>query len=103
MAPVSIVEKKPLKLDAASRRALDLLMELLALPGPSGDEHAVAEYISAQLSRYALPHGALARDRAFKQSPIPGSAGNLALRLPGTFKAPRRLLSGTRRAGVGMR
>lgn len=88
-----VVEKKPLKLDAAGRRAVDLLIELLALAGPSGSEQPVVDFLSNQLARLDLPAGALASDRAFKSSPIGGSVGNLALRLPGTVKAPRRMLS----------
>jgi tripeptide aminopeptidase len=90
---VSVVERKPLKLDAAGRRAVDLLMELLALPGPSGGEQAIADFITKRLSEHELAAGALTSDRAFKRSPISGSVGNLALRLPGTNKAPRRMLA----------
>lgn len=87
--------KKPAapKLDAAGRRALDLLMELLALPGPSGGEQAVADFVQSRLQQCKLPAGAIASDQAFKKSPIPGTVGNLALRLPGTVRAPRRMLS----------
>ena len=40
-----------------------------------------------------MPDDAVATDQAFKKSPIGGSIGNLAVRLPGTVKAPRRMLS----------
>ncbi len=94
--PVVDKKKTPtttVKLDAAGRRALDLLMELLALPGPSGGEQAVVDFVTERLGKFDLPRGALASDRAFKQSPVAGSVGNLALRLPGTVKGPRRMLS----------
>ena len=68
-------------------------MKLLALPGPSGGEQAVADFITAHVRPFELPKTALASDRAFKQSPIHGATGNLALRLAGTIKAPRRLLA----------
>jgi tripeptide aminopeptidase len=90
---VPVAVSKTLKLDAAGRRAVDLLMELLALPGPSGAEQPVVDFITARLSRFNLPKAAWASDNAFKRSPIGGSVGNLALRLPGTVKAPRRMLS----------
>jgi tripeptide aminopeptidase len=74
-------------------RDTDLLMELLALPGPSGGEQAVADFLVAELKRAGLPDAAMATDQAFKKSPIGGSVGNLAVRFPGTIKAPRRMLS----------
>jgi tripeptide aminopeptidase len=90
---VAVVEKKSAPRDAQARRALALLMDLLALPGPSGGEQPVAEFIGTHLERFALPAGALASDRAFRKSPLGGSTGNLALRLPGTRRAPRRMLA----------
>jgi tripeptide aminopeptidase len=90
---VPVAEKKPLKLDAAGRRAIDLLMELLALAGPSGSEQPVADFVASRLAALELPPDALTSDTAFKRSPIGGSVGNIALRLPGTVKAPRRMLS----------
>ena len=77
----------------AKSRDIDLLMQLLALPGPSGGEQAVADFLVAELKRAGLPDDAMATDQAFKKSPIGGSVGNLAVRLPGTIKAPRRMLS----------
>jgi tripeptide aminopeptidase len=74
-------------------RSIDLLMQLLALPGPSGGEQAIAEFIVAQLKQAGLPDGAIAFDHANKKSPLGGAIGNLAVRLPGTVKAPRRMLS----------
>ena len=88
-----VAESKSLKLDAAGRLAVDLLMELLALHGPSGSEQPVVDFIKSRLSRIKLPKDAWASDSAYKRSPIGGSVGNLALRLPGTVKAPRRMLS----------
>ncbi len=90
---MSVVEKKPAKLDAASRRAVDLLMALLELPGPSSGEQAVVDFLRAQLERCPVPAGVWASDQAFKKSPLGGACGNLALRLPGTMRAPRRMLS----------
>jgi tripeptide aminopeptidase len=93
VAHVPVVESKTLKLDAAGRRAVDVLMELLALPGPSGSEQAVVDAITGRLSRFRLPKDAWASDKAHKRSAIGGFVGNLALRLPGTVKAPRRMFS----------
>lgn len=88
-----VAAKQPRRVDPLARRAVDLLMELLALPGPSGGEQQVADFVAAQLNRHSLPKAAIASDQAYRKSPIPGATGNLALRLPGTVKAPRRMLS----------
>lgn len=77
---------------AVDRRNLYVLMQLLALPGPSGGEQAVADFIVEQLRIAGLPADAIASDAAFKKSSLGGSTGNLVVRLPGTFKAPRRML-----------
>src|SRR5687767_1541850 len=74
-------------------RMIELLMQLLALPGPSGGELVVAEFIVAQLKQAGLPDEAVAFDQANKKSRLGGAIGNLAVRLPGTGKAPRRMLS----------
>jgi tripeptide aminopeptidase len=90
---VSVVDKKSTKLDAAGRRAVGLLMELLELPGPSGGEQPVVDFLRAHLEACGPPAGALASDKAFKRSPVRGTVGNFALRLPGTTRSPRRMLS----------
>jgi tripeptide aminopeptidase len=77
----------------ADRRHIDLLMRLLSLPGPSGGEQAVAALILDELKAAGLPDSAIASDQAFKKSPIGGGVGNLAVTLPGSVKAPRRMLS----------
>ena len=74
-------------------RHIDLVMQLLAVPGPSGGEQPVVEFLLAELKRAGLPDSAVATDQAFKKSPIGGATGNLAVRLPGTVKGPRRMLS----------
>jgi tripeptide aminopeptidase len=74
-------------------RNVDLLMQLLALPGPSGGELAVAEFLLSELKRAGLPDNAVAFDKAHKKSPLGGAIGNLAVRLPGAKKAPRRMLA----------
>jgi tripeptide aminopeptidase len=76
----------------ADAATVDLLLQLLALPGPSGGEGAVAEFLKSQLGRLELPPNAFATDRAHERSTVGGEIGNLAFRLPGTVRAPRRLL-----------
>jgi tripeptide aminopeptidase len=73
---------------------LNLLLELLALEGPSGGEQPVADFLRQRLLAAGLPTARLATDQAFKKSPLAGgTAGNLVATLPGTIKAPRRMLS----------
>jgi tripeptide aminopeptidase len=73
---------------------LNLLLELLTLDGPSGGEEPVAGFIRQQLLAAGLPEARIATDQAFKKSPLAaGKVGNLAVTLPGTIKAPRRMLS----------
>jgi len=74
-------------------RADKILLEMLAIPGRSGREEQVAEYIIRQLRRAGVPPGAILRDQAHRRSPHGGEIGNLACRLPGTIAAGRRMLS----------
>ncbi len=74
-------------------RALQLAMELMAIPGRSGAEGQVAEYIQNQLLRAGVDASNVHRDSAWKRAPIRGQTGNLVLRLPGTQRGPRRMFS----------
>ncbi len=74
---------------AAARR---LVLELLAIPGGSGDEKAVAERIVKRLREAGCPAGAIAFDKAHTKTQIKGNVGNLIVTLPGTEPGPRRLL-----------
>ena len=78
---------------AVDRRNIALLLDLLALPGPSGGEQAVAEFLVEQLRQAGLPATAVTIDQAHKRSPLGGNTGNLAVRLPGPLRAPRRMLT----------
>ncbi|MAT71875.1 MAG: peptidase M20 [Planctomycetaceae bacterium] len=68
-------------------------MDLLALPGPSGGEGPVADYIVERLTAAGLPAEAITRDKPPKDSPVAGAAGNLIVKLPGTRRGSRRMLS----------
>jgi tripeptide aminopeptidase len=72
--------------------ALRLALQLMALPGLSCREGAVAEFIMERLREAGAPESAILLDNAHKKTPTPGEVGNLILKLPGTIKAPRRLL-----------
>jgi tripeptide aminopeptidase len=73
--------------------AQELVLDLMAIPGKSGEEAGVAEYIRGKLLAAGAPEGAIATDNAHSRALIKGNTGNLILKLPGTVKAPRRMLS----------
>jgi tripeptide aminopeptidase len=73
--------------------ALDLVMQLMAIPGRSGEETAVADFVRGQLVTAGFPLSLLQLDDAQRRSPIGGQLGNLVLKLPGTVRGPRRMLS----------
>ncbi|MGC1273749.1 MAG: M20/M25/M40 family metallo-hydrolase [Planctomycetaceae bacterium] len=80
---------------AASRRrksAIDLVTELMAAPGRSGQEGRIADHVRRALLRAGVPKSAISADAAHRRSPIGGECGNLVVKLPGTVRAPRRLL-----------
>jgi len=74
------------------KAALQLVMDMLAIPGASGDERAIADFIVGKLKSAGLQPNAIHEDRVFTKSPFGGNCGNLIVKLPGTFRAPRRLL-----------
>lgn len=97
-APTSRKQKKPqTKQDADGRldfkRALKLVMDLMAVPGPSGQEREVAGLIVKRLKAAGAADSAIHFDSAHLRAPIRGNTGNLVLRLPGTLRQPRRLLT----------
>jgi tripeptide aminopeptidase len=75
------------------RRAGDLVMELLKVPGVSCEERDIARRVVEILREHGLPKAAARFDNAHKKSPFGGNCGNLIVKLPGTTRAPRRLLS----------
>jgi tripeptide aminopeptidase len=84
---------KPASATAASiKTAQAILLDLLAIPGVSGHEKAVAERIIHTLRAAGCPAGAIAFDSANGKTPLKGEVGNLIVRLPGTVAGPRRLL-----------
>jgi tripeptide aminopeptidase len=72
--------------------AVQLVMELMAIPGPSGQEGAVAEFVVQHLRSCGVAASAIRMDRAHRRTPLAGQTGNLVLRLPGTVRRPRRML-----------
>src|SRR5262245_35736934 len=72
--------------------AFALVMELMAIPGRSGEEALIVEFVRGRLLASAVPPASLKLDDTPKHSPLGGSTGGLIVQLPGTLRAPRRLL-----------
>lgn len=75
-----------------TQRAVDRVLQLMAIRGKSCEESGVVEYIRKELIAAGLPESAIVIDDANKRSPAGGEIGNLIVTLPGTKRAPRRLL-----------
>ena len=64
---------------------------MMAVPGVSGQELPVVKFLEARLNKAGVSPELLKFDRAHKHSRLGGEIGNLVLRLPGTYRGPRRL------------
>ena len=73
-------------------RARRVVLDLLGIPGRSGEERAVAERICQWLKEAGCPRSAFSFDDAHTKTPLKGDVGNLIVQLPGTLPGPRRLL-----------
>ncbi|MEM7312643.1 MAG: M20/M25/M40 family metallo-hydrolase [Planctomycetota bacterium] len=69
-----------------------LVIQLMGIPGASGDEVAVADVIRNKLIDAGAKPSQIKHDTAHKKTPIDGEIGNLIFKLSGTAKGPRRLL-----------
>jgi tripeptide aminopeptidase len=74
-------------------RAEQMVLEMMAIPAKSGEEAVVADYIRKKLIAAGADADSIVTDNAQKQALIAGDTGNLIFKLPGTFKAPRRMLT----------
>ncbi|QDT98961.1 M20/M25/M40 family metallo-hydrolase [Gimesia aquarii] len=74
------------------KQALQLVTDLMRIPGKSGEEGKIAAEIVERLQKAGLPRKLISFDTANKKSPIGGESGNLIVKLPGTQKGPRRAL-----------
>lgn len=79
--------------NVSDAEALELVTEMMAIPGRSGDEAAIAEFIRNKLATVGVSADAFEYDDAHKRSPIKGQLGNMVLKLPGTLRGPRRMLA----------
>ncbi len=75
------------------KRAVELVLQLMPIPGPSGEEGEVSKFVRRELLRAGADAAALQSDSAHRRTPDGGQTGNLVFTLPGTVRAPRRMLS----------
>ena len=71
---------------------IELVMEMMAIRGKSGEEGEIAQLIKERLISAGLDERHIKFDTAHKKTPIDGKQGNLIVKLPGTRKGERRLL-----------
>ncbi|WP_373652037.1 M20/M25/M40 family metallo-hydrolase [Schlesneria sp. DSM 10557] len=72
--------------------AIELVQQLMAIPGRSREEGRVMEFIRDRLMQAGLPASAFHYDGANERIPGGGQVGNLIVRLPGSVAGPSRLL-----------
>ncbi len=75
------------------QRTVELVLELMPIAGKSCEEGAIAEAVEARLLQAGADRAMIHRDTAHRRTPTPGQTGNLMLKLPGTLRRPRRMLS----------
>ncbi len=76
------------------KAAISRVTKMMAIPGKSGKERAIADFIKSELQKAGVPASAIQHDSAHRKSHLGGEVGNLIVKLPGTVKRPRRLLMG---------
>jgi tripeptide aminopeptidase len=72
--------------------ALDLVTAMMAIPGRSGEEAAIMDFIGTKLAEAGVEPNSLIRDDTHRRTPGGGDVGNLVLKLPGAVRGPRRML-----------
>lgn len=88
-----MAKRRPTFTSPENSRELDLVMQLMAIPGASGQEAAVMKFIRDRLVAAGLDEKLLVHDSAHEKTPLEGQVGNLIVKLPGTKRGPRRMLS----------
>ena len=98
MAAMSTVQKAVAKSKAkpavSDAEALAMVMEMMAIPGPQRRGSGHHGFHSRQVDRgRRAGERDLTFDDAHRRTPLGGQVGNLVLKLPGTIRGPRRMLS----------
>lgn len=82
-----------LKVTPDLKRATQLVLELMAIPGKSCEEGDVADVIERKLLDAGAKSSMIRRDSVHRRTPSKGETGNLIFKLPGTVRGPRRMFS----------
>ena len=77
----------------SDKEALDIVCELMALPGKSSSERPVMEYLAKALESEGVNPKSLKFDSAHRRSVHGGDTGNAVLALNGRRRAARRLFT----------
>ena len=86
-------EREPVLLPQLDQQAaIDRVLEMMAIRGKSGEEGAVQSHIVGLLRKAGVTESQIYIDQVNRKSPAGGETGNLIVTLPGTRRAPRRLL-----------
>jgi tripeptide aminopeptidase len=72
--------------------AIELVMKMMAIPGPSGQEGQVAQFIVDSLLAAGADPSQIRVDESHARTQLAGDTGNVLLQLPGTHRKPRRML-----------
>ncbi len=72
--------------------ALQLVQDLMAIPGKSCLEREVVEFLRQKLLQAGLPESSMMIDDSQTRSPYGGNTGSLIVKLAGRKRGPRRLL-----------
>lgn len=72
--------------------ALNLVLEMMPIPGPSGHELQAAEFVRRRLLAAGADPKAIRFDKAHRKTLLAGECGNLVFKLPGSVRGPRRML-----------
>ena len=86
MVPPQTSQTPKIKRTAKDREALySQVIEMMAIPGGSGQEAEIAEYIRSSLLAAGAKAKAIRFDSAHRRTRIKGEVGNLIYRMPGTL------------------
>ena len=86
MVRLQTLQTPKIKRNAKEREALySQVIEMMAIPGGSGQEAGIAEYIRSSLLAAGAEAAAIRFDSAHRRTRIKGEVGNLIYRMSGTL------------------
>jgi tripeptide aminopeptidase len=77
----------------SDKRSLRLVIDLMAIPGLSGEEQQVADFIQQTLVDAGADPNHIRTDSANRRTLLDGQLGNLIYKMPATTRGPRRMFS----------